>query len=98
MFTSQHENVLYELNNRCIPFVVISPDNADWTSTPNRQLIKQQWFSRFILRDNSHITDFNQWLDLLKDNYDKWTSIEHLVKYHPVSFFLLNQNQSEYHI
>lgn len=93
LFISQHENVLRELNNRDIPFVVISPDNADWVSASDRQLVKQQWFGRFILRDNSHIKDFNSWLSLLKDNYDKWTSVEHITKYNPVSFFLLKENQ-----
>lgn len=93
LFISQHENVLQELNNRGIPFVVIAPDNAYWSSDLERQLIKQQWFGRFILRNNNHIKDFNSWLSLLKDNYDKWTSIEHITKYNPISFFLLNGSQ-----
>lgn len=93
LFISQHESVLSELESRHIPFVVISPDNSEWISNMERQFIKQQWFGRFILRDNSHIKDFNSWLNSLKDNYDKWTSIEQITKYNPVSFFLLKENQ-----
>lgn len=84
---------MQELNKRNIPFVVIAPDNSEWTSDKERQLIKQQWFGRFLLRDNGHIKNFNEWLELLRNNYDEWTSIDHLNKYKPVSFFLLDQNQ-----
>lgn len=93
LFISQYENVFQELNNRNIPFIVISPDNASWTSDLERQLVKQQWFGRFILRDNSHIKDFVNWLESLKDNYDEWTSIEQITKYNPTSFFLLKETQ-----
>ena len=93
IFISQHENVLAELKNRHIPFVVIAPNNSKYTSDKERQLTKQQWFGRFILRDNSHIRDINGWLNFLKCNYDEWTSFEHLTKYEPVATFLLNENQ-----
>ncbi len=93
LFISQHENVLQELKTRNIPFVVVAPDNSEWISDKEKKLIKQQWFGRFILRDNSHIKNFNEWLNLLKNNYDKWTTIEHLTKYDPVSFFLLKENE-----
>lgn len=59
-------------------------------------IIKQQWFGRFILRDNSHISNFESWLELLKNNYDEWTSVENLTKYNPVSFFLLKENEYIY--
>lgn len=93
LFISQHEEVLQELHNRDIPFIVVSPNNAYWTSDSDRQLVKQQWFGRFVLRDNSHIKDFSSWLSELKCNYDDWTSIEHITKYAPVSFFLLDETQ-----
>lgn len=98
IFISQHEEVLAELGLRKMPFVVISPDNSEWLSLEERQLIKQQWFGRFVLRDNSHIKNFESWLTLLKDNYEEWTSIEHLTKYKPVSFFLLKENQYIFNI
>ena len=93
LFISQHEGVLQELNRRGIPFVVVAPNNASWTHDSERQLIKQQWFGRFVLRDNSHIKDFNDWLERLKAHYDEWTSVEHLEKYKPVSFFLLKADE-----
>lgn len=93
LFISQHEEILQELNSRNIPFVIVSPDNAYWTSDLKRQLVKQQWFGRFLLRDNSHIKDFSSWLSTLKDNYDNWTSIKHITKYNPTSFFLLEETQ-----
>lgn len=93
IFISQHEKVLAEMNKRNIPFVVVAPDNAYWTSDLDRRTVKQQWFGRFVLRDNSHIKDFNSWLKLLMAKYDEWTSIEHINKYNPVSFFLLNEKE-----
>ena len=95
LFVSQHEDVLAELETRHIPFVVVAPDNSEWLSDDEKRLVKQQWFGRFVLRDNSHIKDFAnwRWLNTLKDNYDAWTSVEHLTKHNPVSFFLLEQNQ-----
>lgn len=94
VFISQHENVLKELQNRSIPFVTVAPDNSEWLSEKERMLIKQQWFGRFILRDNSHIADdLNTWINRKMEDYDKQTSIEHLTKYNPVSFFTLNENQ-----
>lgn len=93
LFISQYEDVLSELESRHIPFIVISPDNSEWISNLERQLIKQQWFGRFVLRDNSHIKDFNSWITSLKNNYDNQTSISHLTKYNPVSFFLLKESE-----
>lgn len=93
LFISQHQEVLKELEVRGIPFVVVAPNNSDWISDDERRIIKQQWFGRFILRDNSHIKDFPSWLKLLKDKYDEWTSIESLTKYNPESLVLLNQDQ-----
>lgn len=90
---AQYENVLQELSVRKIPFVVVAPDNMEWTLSKERQLIKQQWFGRFILRDNSHIKDLSSWIKLLQTNYDNWTSVEHLTKYNPVTFFALRADE-----
>ena len=93
IFVSQYEEILRELKDRQIPFVTVAPDNTSWANDREKKLIKQQWFGRFVLRDNSHIHDFDAWLNDLSENYDKWTSEEHLTKYDPVSFFVLNENQ-----
>lgn len=92
IFISQHDKVLEELSNRHIPFVVVAPNNFSLLSDSQRMLIKQQWFGRFILRDSSHIRNFDSWLRKLKDNYDKWTSLDELTKFNPVSYFLLGQD------
>ena len=93
IFVSQYEEILRELKDRQLPFVTVAPDNTSWANDREKKLIKQQWFGRFVLRDNSHIHDFNAWLSDLSEHYDKWTSEEHLTKYDPVSFFVLNENQ-----
>lgn len=93
IFISQHDKVLAELSARGIPFVVVAPNNAEWLSDRERQLIKQQWFGRFVLRDNSHIKDFNNWLENLKMHYDDWTSVDALSKYNPVALFLLKGDE-----
>lgn len=93
IFISQHEKILKELDLRKIPFVVIAPDNSEYLLDKERKLIKQQWFGRFVLRDNSHIKNFENWFKLLKANYDVWTNIENLIKYNPVNLFLLKENQ-----
>lgn len=93
IFVSQHDEVLEELSSRNIPFVVVVPMNTPWMDEKQRKLVKNQWFGRFLLRDNSHIHDVNKWMKSLMDNYDKWTSIDSLTKYNPVSFFLLNEDE-----
>lgn len=93
ILVSQHGELLKELDNQGIPFVVVAPNNADWLTDKERNLIKQQWFGRFILRDNSHIKDFNTWLNTMKENYDKWTNLENLMKHHPLEVFTLQSNE-----
>lgn len=90
---SQHENILAELQSRNMPFVVVAPANSGWLSEREKNLIKQQWIGRFILRDNKHVIDFESWLEVLKANYDKWTSPAHLDKYDPVVCYGLKQNE-----
>lgn len=93
IFISQQQGVLKELKTRGIPFVVVAPDNSEWISEKERTLTKQQWFGRFLLRDNSHIRDFDSWLKKLVTHYDEWTIVEQLTQFDPISFFLLKENQ-----
>lgn len=94
IFVSQHEILLAELEAQHIPFVVVAPDNSkSELSDKQRQLIKQQWFGRFILRDNSHIKDFDKWLNCLKKNYDDWTSSDNLKKHHPIKIIRLKEDE-----
>lgn len=93
IFISQHDKVLEELDSRKIPFVTVTPNNSESISEEERKLIKQQWFGRFVLRDNSHIYNFTDWLESLKKNYDAWTSVDELVKYHPQKLYLLKENE-----
>lgn len=93
IFIAQYPKVLELLYRDNVPFVVVAPDNRKELSEEERMLIKQQWFGRFILRDNSHIKDLNRWLELLKNNYDSWTSVESLSKNHPDEIILLKENE-----
>lgn len=85
--------MLQALKESGLPFVVVTPDNSPWLSDKERWLIKQQWFGRFVLRDNSHIADFPSWMDHLKERYDVKTSTDHVARYNPVSHFVLKENQ-----
>jgi len=97
IFVSQHEEVLRELQTRSVPFIVVAPESGEFYDKKEREkihmLTKQQWFGRFVLRDNTHISDMNAWLKTLSDNYDKWISVEHLTKHNPVAFFALTAQQ-----
>ncbi|MEE1255992.1 MAG: hypothetical protein UHN47_05720 [Lachnospiraceae bacterium] len=93
IFVANHDCVLQALKESGLPFVVVTPDNSPWLNNKERQLIKQQWFGRFVLRDNSHISDFQVWLEHLKDRYDEKTSLEHIAQYNPVAHFTLKENQ-----
>lgn len=93
IFVSMQDAFLEELKNEGIPFVTVGPNNADWATPLERRLVKQQWFGRFVLRDNGHIKDFDAWLDTLRTHYDEWTSVAGLTAHSPVAFFLLRQDQ-----
>lgn len=99
VFVCQTESVIDEMDRQGIPYVIVEPDNIVWNKyetkerTMERQLIKQQWFGRFALRDNSHIKDFSKWLNHIKEIYDERTGLEFINKHKQVSFFTLNQNQ-----
>lgn len=93
---SQHEEILKLLHQNDINFFVVAPNNYEFLSPRKRTLIKQQWFGRFLLRDNSHIINtigLNKWFHILLVNYDKWTSLEHLTKYKPQKIYLLDNNE-----
>ena len=93
IFVANHDCVLQALKESGLPFVVVTPDNSPWLDNKERQLIKQQWFGRFVLRDNSHITDFPAWLNHLKERYDVKTSPDHIAKFNPVAHFTLKEDQ-----
>ena len=93
IFVSMQDVFLEELHNRNIPFVVVAPNNSQWVTAEQARVIKQQWFGRFLLRDNSHIKDFNSWLNKLITKYDEWTSIDCLSSHSPADIFLLNQDE-----
>lgn len=93
IFVSQHEEVLKELSKRKIPFLVSAPLNDNSISEKERLLIKQQWFGRFLLRDNSHIKDLTSWLNSLNEHYDEWTSYKHLTQFKPEKLILLKENE-----
>ena len=101
-FDNEEQALAYirdEMDRQKIPYVIVEPDNIVWNEQESkerakeRQIIKQQWFGRFILRDNSHIKNFSKWLNHMKDIYDERTGLGFIVKHNPVSFFVLKQNQ-----
>lgn len=89
--------------NETDTFCVEADDIAEWkkrraskSEQPEEigdEIIKQQWFGRFILRDNSHIKNFSKWLNHMKDIYDERTGLGFIVKHNPASFFVLKQDQ-----
>lgn len=98
IFICQTERVIDELDRRSIPYVIVEPDNMTYRADRSdrkekRQLVKQQWFGRFVLRDNSHIADFPEWLNHINEIYDERTGVDFLNSHKQVSFFLLDSNQ-----
>lgn len=99
IFVCQTESVIDEMDRQGIPYIIVEPDNIVWNEyetkerAMQRQLIKQQWFGRFTLRDNSHIADFSKWIAHIKDIYDERTGLDFINRHHQLSFFTLNQNQ-----
>ena len=77
VFVCQTKSVIDEMDRRKIPYIIVEPDNIVWNKqeaeerAKERQIIKQQWFGRFVLRNNSHIKDFSKWLSHMKDIYDE---------------------------
>lgn len=93
IFITQHSVVLEELKRRQLRFVMVFPNNL-YGSEKEKQLVKQQWFGRIILRDNSFLNeDFNKWFIHLQHKYDTWINEDTINHYNPVSFFTLNADQ-----
>lgn len=88
----QYPEVLKELRKRNLPFIIVAPENNSKNERV-KQIVKQQWFGRFLLRDNGHIKNLNEWLQLLMDNYDVWTDIDRLKSSHPDKIMTLRENQ-----
>ena len=95
---TQARAVLDELDGRGVPYVLVMPDNLVYSGQEpgitqgERQLVKQQWFGRFLLMDNSHIKDVGAWLQHMLKVYDEKTSNEFINQHKAVTFFLLEQN------
>lgn len=99
VFICQTESVLDEMDRRCIAYVIVEPDNIVWNEPEpeerkkKRKIIKQQWFGRLILRDNSHIADFDSWLKHIKEIYDVRTSLGFLNRHTQLFFIPLSQDE-----
>ena len=93
IFIAQYPKVLELLKTNNIAFVVVAPDNSKNLLNKERQLIKQQWFGRFLLRNNSHIKNLEKWIKKLDDNYESWTSYEHLTMHNPSELVLLKEDE-----
>lgn len=84
LLISQYPEVLKILHENGIPYIIVAPNNSPYLSSYMRNVIKQQWFGRFYLRNDS-----SDWMDLLYKNYDIWTSISHLKSMKPSKIILL---------
>ncbi len=93
IFISQQDELRAELQKRGIPFIVVGPNQNPWLSDKEKQLIKQQWFGRFLLRDNSHIYDINAWMESLRTHWNEWTSPDHYAEYGAKDIITLNSDQ-----
>lgn len=99
IFICQTEAVINEMDKEYIKYTVVEPDNIVWNEyetkerARQRQLIKQQWIGRLVLRDNSHIADFPKWLRHINQIYDDRTGFEFFNKHNQVSLHTLDQNQ-----
>lgn len=88
IFITQYPEVLSHLNKNGYKCVIVAPNNTKYCSKKSKSLIKQQWFGRFTIRKNT-----NDWIDLLNNNYEEWTSLSHLQAMQPSEIILLNQNE-----
>lgn len=88
IFINQYPEVLEILHSQGYKYIIIAPNNLPYLSSKARKLIKQQWFGRFSLRGNDE-----KWISILKQNYDQWTTLNHLESMHPSKIVLLNENE-----
>lgn len=93
VFIPRHNEIMQELYNRKIPVIMVLPNNTDKLTEKQRRIIKQQWFGRILLRDNSHIKPLNVWLTRMIANYNEWTSVEYILNQHPSLCYLLRETQ-----
>lgn len=85
LLISQYPEVLNTLYQKRVPYIIVAPNNSSYLSSNMRKIIKQQWFGRFYLRENNI-----DWIKLLRNNYDEWTSISHLQSMKPNRIILLD--------
>lgn len=90
---TQQFNILDMLHFNNQQFVTVAPRNEKCMDSKERQLIKQQWFGRFYLRDNSHIENLDLWLKKLNRNYNTWTNADIIKTHYPFCHFMLNENE-----
>ena len=90
---TQQFDVLDLLTEKKQHFITVAPKNEKYMSSKEKQIIKQQWFGRFYLRDNSQIKDLNSWMKKIEINYDKWTNPEIILKHGSMAHFSLDQNE-----
>lgn len=91
--------VLQELVKRNIPFIMVMPRNFNVASEEERLFIKQQFFGRIALRDNSFIRhDFTKWITHCSEKYDNWITEDTVAKYHPVAYELLPTEEGEWNL
>ena len=80
IFISQQQGVLKELKTRGIPFIVVAPDNAEWTNEKERALIKQQWLTQFdpvsffLLKENQYLSDIMEDLYWKKETVPEYNA------------------------
>ena len=75
IFVSQHKAVREELTRRGIPFCTVAPPGHDAAPSYSKFLLEKQiCLNRLTNRDNSHIKDFDKFIQKITDNYDSWTT------------------------
>ena len=103
IFIDQEESILDEMDCRGIPYVIVEPDNIIYNNSldeppkrkKERQLIKQQWMGRLVLKNSDDMDDSTNWsrIKYIKKAYDDKTSLDFVDRHRQVSFFTLNQDQ-----
>lgn len=88
---SQRAEVLSELNARKIRYVSVVPENRKWIDSAERQITKQIWFGRMVLKaidDDDRC--FCEQIEDLSNDYEIITSDEYLQKYRPAKIYHLS--------
>lgn len=87
IFIPINESILKELKSRGIPFIVVAPDNAEFSCEDIRLETKEDWFRRFEEKDDIVL------MDLMKDKYDELTSLTRLMDLDSNGIILLCSDQ-----